>query len=104
MDHMLGTNMQSAGDRCLFFLIDPKIGNLRGVIIVATDDLLHGGDEQHWARMEWLNQHYKLGKFSRGDGRFMGKEIKCCPGGSFLVHQRLVAQKIKVIDLDRQRK
>lgn len=45
---MLGTNMQSAGDRCLFFLIDPKTGNLRGVISVATDDLLHGGDEQEW--------------------------------------------------------
>lgn len=54
--------------------------------------------------MEWLNQHYKLGKFSTGDGRFMGREIKCCPGGSFLVHQPLFAQKIKVIDLDRQRK
>ena len=64
------------------------------MISVATDDLLHGGDEQ-------LNQIYKLGKFTQGDGRFVGKEIKCRDGGSILVHQPLFAKKIQPIALEK---
>ena len=54
--------------------------------------------------MEWLNANYKVGKFTSGDGRFVGKEIRCQKGGSFLVHQPLFAQKIEVIPMTRERK
>ena len=93
----------SAADPCLYYYFNEK-KEMEGVIAVATDDLLHGGTAKHWEKMRWLNQHYKLGKFSQGDGRFVGKEITCRPDGSFLVHQQLYAQKIKPIELSRERK
>ena len=99
----LGYN-QSAGDPCLFYLWDKKEKKLQGIISVATDDLLHGGDETHWRKMEWLNKNYKLGKFTSGDGRFVGKEIKCKTDGSFLVHQPLFAQKVEPIPIEKKRK
>eukprot|EP00435_Cladocopium_sp_Y103_P049590 s3051_g15.t1 len=95
---------QSAGDPCLFYLWNSDDHSLQGVISVATDDLLHGGNQQHWRKMEWLNKNYKLGKFSTGDGRFVGKEIKCQKDGSFLVHQPLFAQKIQSIPIEKNRK
>jgi hypothetical protein len=88
----------------LFFLWDKKARVLQGVISVATDDLLHGGDPTHWSKMEWSNKNYKLGKFTSGDGRFVGKEIKCQKDGSYLVHQPLFAQKIEMIPIDKDRK
>ena len=93
----------SAADPCLYYYFNEK-NEMEGVIAVATDDLLHGGTPKHWEKMQWLNQHYKLGKFSKGDGRFVGKEITCRPDGSFLVHQQLYAQKIRPIELSRDRK
>ena len=93
----------SAADPCLYYYFNEK-NELEGVIAVATDDLLHGGTEKHWEHMQWLNRRYKLGKFSRGDGRFVGKEITCRPDGSFLVHQQLYAQKIQPIGITRERK
>ena len=94
---------QSAGDPCFFFLRNAD-GSLEGVISVATDDLLHGGGALHWEKMEWLNKNYKLGKFSSGNGRFVGKEIKCQGDGSFLVHQPMFAKKVEPIPLSRERK
>ena len=70
---------------------------------MATDDLLHGGTQVHWDKMKWINEHYKLGKFSTGNGRFVGKEISCRSDGSFLVHQPLYAQKVNPIKLTRER-
>ena len=96
---------QSAGDPCLFYLTaDDEAKTLKGVISVATDDLLHGGDDDHWKKMQWLNGNYKLGKFTQGDGRFVGKEIHCRPDGSFLVNQPLFAKKIQPILLTKTRK
>ena len=96
---------QSAGDPCLFYLTDDDdVSKLKGVISVATDDLLHGGDADHWTKMRWLNEHYKLGKFTQGDGRFVGKDIRCQKDGSFLVHQPMFAKKIQQIELSRERK
>ena len=93
----------SAADPCLYHYFNEE-NKLEGIIAVATDDLLHGGTEKHWERMRWLNQHYKLGKFSQGDGRFVGKEITCRQDGSFLVHQQLYAQKIRPIEINRERR
>ena len=62
---------QSLADPCIYFLHDhSKKGwdRLIGVVSVATDDLLHGGDSEHQRRMETLNQKYKLGKFQYGSG------------------------------------
>ena len=75
-----------------------------GVICVATDDLLHRGEEQHWDKMRWLNKKYKMGKFSQGDGRFVGKDIRCQPDGSFLVHQPMFARKMQPISLSKSRR
>ena len=78
---------------------------LRATISVATDDLLHGGDSLHWEKMQWLNKHYRLGKFSQGDGRFVGKEIRCQPDGSILMNQPLYTkEKIKEIHMTKERK
>ena len=95
---------QSAGDPCLFYLWNKDDKKLQGIISVATNDLLHGGDATHWSKMEWLNKNYKLGKFTSGDGRFVGKEIKCRMDGSFLVHQPLFSQKIEPIPIEKGRK
>jgi len=95
---------QSAGDPCLFYFWNKEEKKLQGIISVATDDLLHGGDETHWSKMEWLNKNYKLGKFTSGNGRFVGKEIKCRPDGNFLVHQPLFSQKIEPIIMEKSRK
>lgn len=93
----------SAADPCLFYLFDDR-RELQGIISVATDDLLHGGGEQHWSNMNWINEHYKLGKFTSGNGRFVGKEIVCRPDGTFLVHQPLYTQKLQTIPLNTNRK
>ena len=94
----------SVADPCLFLLFGEG-RKLRGIVSVATDDLLHGGDELHWEKMRWLNQHYRLGKFSQGDGRFVGKEIKYKEDGSILIHQPLYTkEKIKEIPIERERK
>eukprot|EP00435_Cladocopium_sp_Y103_P030882 s671_g7.t1 len=93
----------SSADPCLFHLFDEQM-NLQGLISVATDDLLHGGTDVHWQKMQWLNENYKLGKFSSGNGRFVGKEIQCRPDGSFLIHQPLYTHKIDQIKLDASRK
>jgi len=105
---------QSQADPCLFFLFEEsehpaRDGNqerkLLGIIGVATDDLLHGGGEEHWKKMKWIQQHYKLGKFAKGDGRFVGKEIKCLPDGYIKVHQNMyVKEKIKTMDITKERK
>lgn len=81
---------QSQADPCLFMLFDKaedperdgeEERQLEGIIGVATDDLLHGGGRLHWEKMQWIKDHYKLGKFSHGDGRFVGKEIQCLEDG-----------------------
>ena len=93
----------SAADPCLFYLFDAQ-GLLHGIISVATDDLLHGGTDLHWQKMQWLNENYKLGKFTSGNGRFVGKEIVCREDGSFLVNQPLYTQKLQQIQLEPGRK
>ena len=105
---------QSQADPCLYFLFDtPEAADrdeeserrLEGIIGVATDDLIHGGGPRHWQQMQWIQQHYKLGKFTKGDGRFVGKEINCLPDGSIKVHQRMyVQEKIKPIEIPKERR
>ena len=95
--------VESSADPCLYFLRGEQ-GELQGVISVATDDLLHGGNEQHWSKMKWLNENYRMGKFSKGDGRFVGKDIKYNRDGRILIHQPAYAQKIQPINLSKERR
>ena len=105
---------QSQADPCLFFLFDkpehverPEMEErqIEGIIGVATDDLLHGGGQRHWEKMQWIKDNYKLGKFSHGDGRFVGKEIQCLKDGRIRVHQQMyVKEKIKTIPISKERR
>ena len=95
--------VESSADPCLYFLRGGQ-GELQGVISVATDDLLHGGNEVHWQKMQWLNKNYRMGKFSKGDGRFVGKDIKYYKDGRILLHQPAYAQKIQPIAISKERK
>ena len=105
---------QSQADPCLFLLFkeperpDRDGGEARtieGIVGVATDDLLHGGGNKHWSNMRWIQQHYKLGKFTQGDGRFVGKEIQCLKDGPIKVHQTMyVKEKIHTVNITKDRK
>lgn len=105
---------QSQADPCLFMLFkenhqqgqDEEQGRrIEGIIGVATDDLLHGGGKRHGDNMTWVQQHYKLGKLTKGDGRSVGKEIQCLEDGRIKIHQNMyVKEKIKTIPLNKERK
>ncbi|CAE7497148.1 RE1 [Symbiodinium sp. CCMP2592] len=61
----------SRSDPCVFFLHGPtdKEGGrkLEGVIGLATNDMLHGGDQRHWDNIEKIATEYKLGKNQKGE-------------------------------------
>ena len=99
---------QSLADPCLYFLHDPQREGwqwLTGIISVATDDLLHGGDQEHQENMKRLNEKYKLGKFQYGAGRFAGKQFTPQEDGSILVEQEhYVTEKVQFIDLPKTRR
>ena len=109
----------SHADPCVFYLFqeqepleidDNKLNKnletrtLSGIIGVATDDLLHGGGDRHWEKMRWLQQNYKMGKFSSGNRRFIGKEIEVNEDYSFKIHQRqYTEEKVKIIEIPKTR-
>eukprot|EP00435_Cladocopium_sp_Y103_P033184 s4126_g8.t1 len=98
---------QSRADPCVFFLFTEDNGNrqLHGIIGLATDDMIHGGDQYHDAKMKIIQQRYKLGKFQYDEGRFCGKEMRMEKDGSILIHQSLFAKdKVFDIPLDKERK
>ena len=95
---------QSLADPCVFYQHGPS-GQLSGVIAVATDDLLHGGDDQHLANMHYLQKKYKMGKFQFGSGRFCGKNFTTQPDSSITVDQEhYTKEKLMTIELSRARK
>ena len=100
--------VQSRLDPCLFFLFggDHSTGQtLCGILGVATDDVFHGGNEQHWKIIEQISKDYKLGKNQRGSGRFTGKDIVHNEDGSiFIGQQYFVEDKVKQIPIDRKRR
>ncbi|CAE7232206.1 RE1 [Symbiodinium sp. CCMP2456] len=99
---------QSLADPCIYFLHDNERkgwDRLRGIVSVATDDLLHGGDDEHESRMQKLNERYKLGKFQYGAGRFTGKQFTPQDDGSIIIDQKhYVEEKVRKIPLTRTRK
>ena len=95
---------QSLADPCLYYRHTDD-NKLSGIIGVATDDLLHGGDEERLKRMNILQQKYKLGKYTFGSGRFTGKNFVACDDGSVLIHQdHYTKEHLINIDLSRERK
>ena len=78
---------------------------LRGIIGLATDDMLHGGDEHHWQVIERIAKEYKLGKNQRGQGRFTGKDIRIKMDGSITIKQGFyVKDKVVINPIPRKRK
>ena len=77
---------------------------LSGVIAVATDDLLHGGDEEHQKAMDQIKNKYKLGKFQYGAGKFTGKMFTQQEDFSVVVNQEnYMQEKLFEINLEKQR-
>ena len=56
--------------------------------MVATDDLVTGGNERHQVLMEELHQKYKLGKWEHDTGRFCGKDVRQDQNHSIFVSQQ----------------
>ena len=105
---------QSVIDPCLFFLDSDRDGasvgedghiGIDGIIAVATDDLLHGGTERHRERMDIIRARYKLGKYTWGSGRFVGKNFAMQPDGSMVIEQAFYTETmVKQIPLSKDRK
>lgn len=100
---------QSLADPCIYYRHreDPTSGKLRlsGVIAVATDDLLHGGDREHDECMKTIQERYRLGKFQYSKGKFTGKYFEQKEDGSIVINQEQYAQeKLIEISLARNRK
>jgi len=55
--------LPSALDLCVYFL--HVSGQLQGVIIFSTDDMMHGGGFEHERRMEQLRGEYKFGLWAK---------------------------------------
>lgn len=97
--------LKSKADPCLFYLFSKNHEKLRGIIALATDDMVHSGDELHWKNMEWLRSQYKMGKYTVGDGKFTGKTIIQNSDGSISLHQKqYIEEKLHDIELDKNRK
>ena len=81
---------QSRADPCIFFFFTEEKGKtcLKGIRCLATDDMIHGGDEYHLSKMNQIQQQkYKLGKFKFDQGRFCGKDIIMNPDYSIDISQ-----------------
>lgn len=97
--------VKSRADPCLFFLLDEQQDQLEGIISLATDDMIHGGTDRHWDNMEWLRGQYRMGKYTKGNGKFTGKMVEQNDDGSILLHQKTyIEEKIHLIPINRTRK
>ena len=83
---------QSLADPCIFYVCRRRGDqqHLGGIIAVATDDLLHGGDEEHLRSMEKIKAKYKLGKF-----QFEHAEVSNCLWSLALAHEASVTTPIR---------
>eukprot|EP00435_Cladocopium_sp_Y103_P029748 s1932_g7.t1 len=95
---------QSLADPCINYKINDE-GKLSGLIAVATDDLLHGGDEEHLKAMEQIKSQYRLGKYQFDKGKFTGKYFEQKEDYSIEVNQaHYVAEKLFEIPIEKSRK
>ena len=97
--------VKSRADPCLFLLFSSQGEHLEGIISLATDDMIHGGTDNHWKHMEWLRSQYRMGKYTQGSGKFTGKMVEQEKDGSILLHQKpYIEDKINLIPVTRARK
>ena len=100
---------QSLADPCIYYKLKTNLETgkeqLSGIIAVATDDLLHGGDHDHEEAMNKIQTKYKLGKFQYGAGKFTGKLFTQHDDYSITVNQEnYVQEKLFEIHLEKSRK
>eukprot|EP00435_Cladocopium_sp_Y103_P035529 s1685_g9.t1 len=82
-------------DPCCYLLHSKDANNctnLDGIIMVATDDLVSGGNARHHTLMEQLRSQYKFGKWEYDSGRFCGKDLQQHKDGSIHVSQQYYAE------------
>ena len=96
---------QSLANPCIFMLHTGEGAQrrLHGAIGLATDDMIHGGDELHQHKMKMIQQQYKLGKFQFDHGKFTGKDFKTDTDGNIFISQPNYADSIERIQLNKQR-
>eukprot|EP00435_Cladocopium_sp_Y103_P067523 s922_g30.t1 len=94
---------KSRADPCLFFLRGHGGKEVNGIIGLATDDMIHGGDKNHWTRMDWLKKNYQMGKYTTGNGKFTGKNIVQNKNGSISIHQGHYIKQLQRIEISRTR-
>ena len=79
--------------------------SIEGIVALATDDLLHGGSQRHLERMETLRKRYTLGKYTWGQGRFVGKDFTPLSDGSIRIDQEFyVKARVQEIQIAKDRK
>eukprot|EP00435_Cladocopium_sp_Y103_P073668 s52_g44.t1 len=78
-------------DACCYMLHSPETQELEGIIMVATDDLISGGNSRHQALMDAMKQKYKFGKWEHDVGRFCGKDLRQNKDYSISVSQQYYA-------------
>ena len=79
-------------DACCYRLHPEDQQTLEGIIMVATDDFISGGNQRHQALMEEMKQKYKFGKWDYDSGRFCGKDLKQHKDFSISVFQEYFAE------------
>jgi hypothetical protein len=82
-------------DPCLYMLHSKDNENntkLDGLIMLATDDLVSGGNARHQQLMDQLRARYKFGKWEHDTGRFCGKDIQQLKDYSIHVNQQYYAE------------
>ena len=97
--------VQSLADPCIYYKHKKTEHGrvLSGVIAVATDDLLHGGDEQLMKCMEQIKETYKLGKFQFDQGKLPGKQFHQKEDFAIVINQEnYVKDKLIHIELTKQ--
>ena len=80
-------------DPCLYMLhSNEEVARLEGIIMVATDDLVSGGNPRHQKLMDQLKAQYKFGKWEYDKGRFCGKDLSQKDDFSIFVTQEYYAE------------
>ena len=79
-------------DACCYMLHSEDNSTLEGIIMVATDDLISGGNLRHQNLMEEMKQKNKFGKWEYDVGRFCGKDLQQHKDYSISISQRYYAE------------
>ena len=96
--------MSSRSLRILSIFGEGQRRKLYGVLGLATDDMIHGGDKYHQSKIQ-IKKRYKLRKFQLDQGRFCGKDFTTMEDKSILINQpNFVKEKVQDIPIDKKRK